>query len=104
MKIYLVVRSNLPPGTQAVQACHALRQFVEEHPRIDRYWFDSSNTLVLLEVPNKLELIRLHHQARQAGIAHSVFREPDLRDALTAIALGPSGRELCSGLPLALRT
>jgi peptidyl-tRNA hydrolase len=102
-KLYLVVRSNLPPGSQAVQACHALRQFIEEHPQIDRYWFDASNTIVLLEVPNKLELIRLHKKAREARIPHSVFREPDLRDDLTAIALAPSGRSLCSGLPLALR-
>lgn len=31
MKLYLVVRADLPPGPQAVQAAHAARQFAAEH-------------------------------------------------------------------------
>jgi len=32
MKLYLITREDLPPGQQAVQAAHALREFGEHHP------------------------------------------------------------------------
>jgi hypothetical protein len=99
-----VVRGDLSPGQQAVQACHALRQFVEEHPEIDREWHRESNTLALLAVPDERALTCLWERARHGGVRHAVFREPDIGDALTAIALEPGAgtRRLCRGLRLAL--
>lgn len=100
-RLYIVVRSDLSPGQQAVQACHALREFVEQHPFIDRKWFDESNTLVLLEVPDEKTLVRLGIKAQRAGVPFTEFREPDIGNELTAIAVAPSGRRLCRRLPLA---
>ena len=53
MKLHLVVRGDLPPGQQAVQAVHAMREFVREYPEVDRHWYEKSNTLALLTVPDE---------------------------------------------------
>lgn len=102
-KLYLVTRTDLSPGQRAVQAAHALRVFVDEHPSTDREWFRTSNYLALLEVPNEAELTRLLERARLRGLPASGFREPDQENELTAIALGPRAKKICRGLPLALR-
>ncbi len=103
-KIYLVVRGDLPAGLQAVQAAHALRQFVEEHPETDRAWFEQSNTLALLALPNEATLGVLLVRASRHKVPVSAFREPDRGNELTAIALGPQGKQLTKHLPLALST
>lgn len=84
---------------------HALRQFTAEHPEIDKIWFEQSNYLGLLSVKNEEELTQLIEQAAAHGIHHSIFREPDIDNQITAIALspGPKSKKLCSRLPLALR-
>jgi peptidyl-tRNA hydrolase len=101
-KLYLVTRGDLPAGQQAVQACHALRQFVEEHPEVERAWFAGSSHLALLAVADEGELARLLVEARDRGLLAAAFREPDLGDALTAVALEPGARRLLRRLPLAL--
>jgi peptidyl-tRNA hydrolase len=99
-KLYIVVRSDLSPGLQAAQACHGLRLFVEEHKVEDRKWYENSNNLVLLQVPNEAELIALKNKAN--GIPASLFREPDVNNEATALALGPEAKKLVRRLPLLL--
>lgn len=100
-KLFLVTRRDLAPGARASQLCHALRAFVEAHPEVDRSWFEESNTLVLLEVEDEDALMRLAWAATMAGVPWSLFREPDLSDSVTAVALGPGGQTLVRRLPLA---
>ena len=104
-KLYVVTREDLPPGPQAVQACHAARAYAHAHPEIERRWFDESNHLAVLSVPNERALENLIEKAERRGITYAVFREPYLENRVTAVALEPgdTGRRLCSGLPLALR-
>lgn len=104
-KLYLVTRRDIPPGYQAVQSAHAMRQFTADHPDRDVEWFNGSNYLALLSVTDEVELMRLLVAAKDAGIRWSAFREPDVGGAITAIALEPGNRtaELCKGLPLALK-
>jgi peptidyl-tRNA hydrolase len=102
-KLYIIVRADLPPGAQAAQACHAFRQFQEQHAELERAWFLTSNNLVLLQAPDERALDRLVGQARQQGIPYAVFLEPDFAGSMTAITLAPSGARLVSCLPLALR-
>lgn len=101
-RLYLVVRSDLPAGQQAVQACHVLREFIEHYPDTDREWFEESNTLVLLNAPDEVALTKLFDKARHRGVQAVTFREPDLDDSVTSIALAPAGHRLCRRLPLAL--
>lgn len=102
MKLFLVTRRDLTPGARAAQLCHALRQFVDEHPDVDREWFERSNTLVLLEASDEDALWDLAGEARARGIPVSTFCEPDMGDALTSVAIGPKGKRLLRSLPLAL--
>lgn len=103
MKLYIVVRNDLSPGQQAVQSCHALREFVERYPDEDRRWFENSNTLVLLGVANSRGLFRLFDRACNQDVPVALFREPDMNNDVTAIAIGPLGRNLCRNLSLALQ-
>lgn len=103
LKLYVVIRADLPPGAQAAQAVHGAFAFAMHHPIVARYWYHKSNNLVVLQVPNEACLKHLANQARDAGIDHAVFREPDFDDTVTAVAIEPAGRKLVSSLPLALR-
>lgn len=105
MKLTVVTRADLSPGQQAVQAMHAQRAFADAHPAVEKLWFEQSNTLALLIVPDEQGLCRLLRRAADRGIRTAIFREPDIADQLTAIALEPSPevRRLCRGLSLALK-
>jgi len=103
-KLYLIVRSDLPLGAQAVQAAHAMRGFVAEHPEVEREWFEQSNYLALLESPDEPSLTRLAEDATRRGFRVSLFREPDRDNEVTAIALEPAAKRLVQRLPLALRS
>jgi hypothetical protein len=83
---------------------HALRQFTAEHPEVDKLWFDNSNYLGLLSVEDERALYKLMEEAQQYDIKFSIFREPDIGNQMTAIALapGPKSKKLCSRLKLAL--
>lgn len=94
----------MSPGYQAVQSTHALRQFTAEHPERDREWFENSNYLGLLSVANEECLHELVTQAELKGIKYSIFREPDIDNQITAVALEPGNKskKLCARLKLAL--
>ena len=59
-------------------------------------------TLVLLAVGDELSLSWLRADAVAAGLRVTAFQEPDLNDALTALALEPAAGRLVARLPLAL--
>lgn len=101
----MITRSDLEPGYQAVQSLHAGIQFAMEHPDIHKEWFDKSNYLGLLSVANEAELLVLTERAQQQDIKVSIFREPDIGDQITAIALAPGAdtKKLCGKLQLALK-
>ena len=101
-KLYLVTRRDLPPGSRATQMAHALREYVEHCPESDRAWYETSKTLVCLEVADEPSLRELIDKALVRDVPVAVFEEPDLGDALTAIALGPSAKPFVRHLDLAL--
>lgn len=81
MKMYVLVRDDLSKSQQAVQAGHALAQFMIEHPFSG--W--KNGTLVYLKLPKEDLTAYLHEWKKQ--IKHiSEFKEPDLNDELTAFA------------------
>lgn len=103
MKLFVVIRNDLAPGLQAAQAVHAKELFSHEHPEVNSEWYEKSNNIVLLQVPNKESLVELAYRMMQEKIALSLFREPDLQDEPTALALSPQAARHLSSLPLALR-
>jgi len=58
--------------------------------------------LVFLTVANEEELIKLISKAILTGIKHTVFREPDLGNKITAVAFEATdaARKLTSSCPL----
>lgn len=103
-KLFIIIRNDLDQGLQAAQACHATKLFGMEHPKEDIDWYRNSNNIVLLQVPDKYSLIELAYEAICQGCACSVFREPDVGDEPTAIAIcGRRAKKVTSHLPLALR-
>lgn len=103
MKLYVVVREDLSPGAQMAQALHAFREFIEAHPKVERNWYKTSNTVVILGIENEKELIALKNMAITKNIAFSAFYEPDMDDALTAVTFEPGEKtsEFLSHLKLA---
>lgn len=101
----MITRQDIPPGYQGVQSIHAAMQFAFEHPDINKEWYEKSNYLGFLSVPNENELCRLIEKADENNIRYSVFREPDINNQITAIAIEPGSKskKLCSNLKLALK-
>jgi peptidyl-tRNA hydrolase len=101
-KIYLVSRADISISQQAVQCCHALRQFVHDFPSIDIEWFNDSNYLTLLIADNERGLIDLLNTAELNGLCASLFREEDMNGEITAIAIEPGDESarLCKKLKM----
>ena len=93
-KLYVVVRTDLSPGSQAVQAAHAMREFAAEHPDVEAEWHKTSNTVVMLSAVGEEHLNYLLAQAKLRNVEATGFREPDLANSLTAICVGPNGYKL----------
>lgn len=102
-KLFLVTRSDLRPCQQAVQAAHSLREFVACYGDIDKQWYETSNTLSLKAVKDEQSLKDLLMKARELGLPAAPFTEPDMNDALTAVAFSPECKSILSKIPLALQ-
>ena len=95
----------MSPAYQAVQSGHAAIQFQYEHFDIASKWFNESNYLIYLSVENEEKLHNIIYKLQKSNLKYSVFREPDLNNQVTAIAIEPSEktRKLVSNLPLMLK-
>ena len=103
--MYVIGRSDLAPGYQAVQGMHAGIQFIFDHPDVASQWHLNSDYLCFLSVADEKALLEMVSQANSLGLKCSVFREPDIGNQVTAIALEPNeaSKRLCSRLTLALK-
>lgn len=103
-KLYIVTRADMDQGYQGVQSIHVMAEFALQYPDVTKEWHEKSNYLGFLSAKNEHDLIVLKAKATGRGIRVVEFREPDVGDRVTAIALepGPQSRRLCSNLPLAL--
>lgn len=81
-KLYVVVRNDLSRSQQAVQAGHALAEYVLANRNID--W--DNGTLVYLSIRDEHELKDLTERLEYDRIHHNSFREPDMDNQMTAIA------------------
>lgn len=88
-------------GYQSIQSAHALVKFQYEHPSEATAWYKQSNYLAFLTVANEEELVKLIRKAEAKGITHSIFREPDIDNQITAVAFEASddARRITSSCP-----
>lgn len=80
-------------------------EFAAQYPAEFLEWHKKSNSIITLSVQNEQELIKFCDKLSKRGIRFSEFREPDIGNELTAIAIcpGPDIKKLCSCIPLAGR-
>lgn len=103
-KMFVVVRSDLQPGAQAAQACHAAIALAQARATDVTSWYLHSNNLVLLQVPDAQHLEKVLQKLNSASVEVAEFREPDFGGELTAAAtVNPAAGKLLSQLPLALK-
>lgn len=104
-KLYVIVRGDLPPGAQLAQSNHAAIRFCLTFTEAAREWSDASNNIAVLAAPDEraLAMLLLHATGRPDVRAVS-FREIDLDNSMTAIALfGEPVSRMVSSLPKGLR-
>ena len=75
--------------------------WMKEHTIIANEWMNNSDYICILESENLNQLIE---KVLINDIGFSIFREPDLDNEITAIALSPcdKSKKICSNLKLAL--
>lgn len=88
-----------------MQSAHACIDFQHQHPDIASKWNKESNYLVFLSVPNESELERYIERFKEHNLKHTVFREPDIGNQITAVAVEPCelSKKICSRLSLTLK-
>lgn len=82
MKLYVIVRKDLSESQRAVQAGHAVAEFLLRGPSSE--W--SNGTLVYLGVKGLRQLEHLKFKLDRRNIPYTEFREPDIGNETTAIA------------------
>jgi hypothetical protein len=82
----VLVRKDLPESYRAVQAGHAVAEWLLH----DRSW--NNETLIYLGVTNEFSLYRWADRLDRKGINWVGFREPDIGNQLTAIAVENDGK------------
>ena len=90
---------------QLAQVAHASFQFSQDYPIETKEWLTGSNYIAILASPNEQDLIQLIEQTERQNIKHSVFREDDLNNEITCVAIEPceASKALCKKYQLALR-
>jgi len=82
MKLYIIVRKDLSISQRAVQAGHAVAQFLLYSPFCR--W--NNGTLIYLGVKSLRQLENLKRNFEIDNIRYIEFKEPDLNNEITAIA------------------
>lgn len=82
MKMFVIVRRDIPKIHQAVQAGHALAEYLLYGPSSS--W--TNGTLIYLGVKGLNQLENLKYKFERDGIPYKEFREPDLDNQITSIA------------------
>lgn len=101
-RLYIVTRADLPLGFASAQCAHAAFQFARDCWEETAPWMRDSQWLVIVTVPDEMQLEDVAARARLASVGHVCWHEPDRADELTAVALVPGkpARMLCANLPL----
>lgn len=82
-KLYVITRTDLSKSQQAVQAGHALAEYLLMNEDSNEW---DNGTLVYLKVKDEEELYSLTRSLERSKISCTVFREPDFGGQLTAVA------------------
>ena len=87
--VYILVRTDLSPAQQTVQAIHAGMQAIGVHGGLKE-----DTRVSVLAVRTEEELDRWAFVCGQSGVPFEVFMEPDHDIGLSALATAPISAEL----------
>ena len=82
-KLYVLQRKDLPISYQAVQAGHAVAEFLLYGPETE--W--DNGTLIYLGVNDEKDLIKWSEKLSMKQINFVIFREPDIGNQITSLAV-----------------
>jgi len=82
MKLYVIVRKDISISQRAVQAGHAVADYMLHSP-LSRW---NNGTLIYLGVKGLNQLESLKIKFKREGIPYTEFKEPDMNNETTAIA------------------
>ncbi len=104
-KLISITRQNLTFGYQLVQSCHSIADFAYDHPDIFKQWKQESNSIITLAVKDEQSLIDICNKLQSVTPYITSFREPDIDNQMTAIAIygTPEIRKMLCNIPLALK-
>lgn len=89
-RLYVVVRTDLPPIHQAVQAGHGVAQFLIDNR--NTAW--NNGTLVYLQARDEEDLMILLSELKVKGLELSSFAEPDRGNKVTTVCCATDRKEL----------
>jgi len=81
MRLYVLVRSDLTPAQSAVQAGHAVAEYM-----LDSSATWKNSTLIYLKVNSLCHLKKWMNKLGSLGVKYISWREPDINNEVTAIA------------------
>lgn len=108
LRMYVLVHKEiLTPVQYGVQAAHAVAEFMDKHPDIQRVkqWVRRDKTMIFLGA-SLFEILSSVRRLKANKRAFAAFKEPDLGGEVTAVACEPMRKEETSqifgifGLPL----
>ena len=104
-KITLITRQDLSAGYQASQLTHAITEFIFQHYDKAKHWHETSRYVVCLSAKDENHLKDIIAKLNSKGICYSIFREPDIDNQITSIAIEHHTdlKRITSSLPLALK-
>jgi len=95
-KMYVLIRDDLSPSQKAVQAGHALAEFLMRGPR--HQW--TNGTLIYLRAKNENHLKKWAQRLEDQKLGYSLFRERDLGGEITALAATTNNPQIFKSLRL----
>jgi len=99
-RIYTLTRTDISAGQQAVQAGHSLAQYIIDwNPHITKDWANGS--IINLGLGSEKSLKRWIKKIEKYRLKYSIFREPDMNNEITSIAVLSDGK-IFKGIPLLL--
>ena len=90
--LYVVTHGGLSTGLKIAQTGHAVANFARFLPDRFHNWHRNSEYLIVLETENSDSLEEMVSKACEKGLMAVEFREPDLKNQLTAVAFPPDSR------------
>jgi len=96
VKLYVLIRNDLSKSQKTVQGIHAVAQILLS--KKDVSW--NNGHVICLRVTDELELKTYISKAKELKLDCDFFREPDIGNEITAVAILSSSGEIFKDLVL----